>query len=388
MTIRKQLALRYALVTGVALLLLAALVHHEFIVEPRQRKAFGIPDYPESFFSEYAEVFIYGMLPLVLGGGWWVMRRTLAPIALLTHEVEQMQANNLQRCLPRTHSGDEVDRLTEVFNSLAERLDNSFQQIRHFTLHASHELKTPLAIMRVQLGTMLQNEQALTPEQKEWLECELNEVQRLSKIVDALTLLTKADSGLVQLELKPIALAELVRESFDDAQILAEPEQVEVRLEQCDEAVILGDRERLRQLLLNLTDNAIKYNEPGGLVTIALRKTPDAAELDIMNTGAGIAPDLLPRIFGRFTRGEEARRRAIEGCGLGLSICRWIAQAHRGSISLSSEPGARTLAAVRLPLHAASSISSPVQAQPAEVMLHLQEALVGNTPKAVPLFPD
>ncbi len=351
MTIRNQLALRYTLVAGVALLLLAGLLHHEFVVEPRQRKTFDIPDYPQSFFTEYAEVFIYGMLPVVLGGGWWLMRRTLAPITKLTQEVEQMQADNLHRRLPRTHRGDEVDRLTEVFNSLAERLDNSFQQIRHFTLHASHELKTPLAIMRVQLGTMLQSEAGLTPEQREWLEYELNEVQRLGKIVDALTLLTKADSGLVQLELKPVALAELVRESFEDAQILAEPNKVEVRLDRCDDAVILGDRERLRQLLLNLTDNAIKYSEPGGLVMIALRKTADEAEVDIVNTGAGISPELLPRIFDRFARGDEARRRAIEGSGLGLSICRWIAQAHHGSISLASKPGASTQAIARLPLH-------------------------------------
>jgi signal transduction histidine kinase len=350
MTIRKRLALRYALIVGACLLLLAGLVHHEFVTEPRQRKALGIPELPETLWGEYAEVFFYGMIPLVLTGGWWLMRRTLAPISKLAEAFEHINAGNLRQPLPRSAHKDEVDRLKEVFNSMAARLDESIQHIRHFTLHASHELKTPLTIMRIQLETMLQEEETLSPQQVEWLECELDEVQRLSKIVDALTLLTKADTGLVNLERKPVRLAELLHESFADAQILAEPNGVQVTLGEHEEAEVLGDRERLRQLLLNLTDNAIKYNRPGGRVTMALRKRDGAAEIEITNTGEGIPPALQPRVFERFVRGDEARSRAIEGCGLGLSICRWIVQAHSGAIQLSSEPGRSTTATVRLPL--------------------------------------
>jgi signal transduction histidine kinase len=350
MTLGKRLALRYGAMFGICLLLLGGLVHHEFITEPRERQTPGAPELPETFWGEYAEVFFYGMLPVVIACGWWSVRRALAPLGMLTAGVERMHAGNLQEPLPRCHTGDEVDRLTEVFNSMAARLDQSFQQIRHFTLHASHELKTPLTIMRIQLETMLEEKSELSPKLIEWLECELDEVQRLTRIVESLNLLTKADAGLVKLERKPVALAELLRECFDDAQILAEPNEVRVTLEPCEEAVVLGERDRLRQLLLNLTDNAIKYNRPGGLVTIALRRREGLAELEITNTGEGIPATLQPRLFERFVRGDEARSRAIDGCGLGLAICRWIVQAHGGTILLSSTPGQPTAAVVRLPL--------------------------------------
>ena len=349
MTLRKRLALRYGLIVGACLLLLGGLVEHEFITEPRERKALGIPELPETLWIEYAEVFFYGMIPLVLTGGWWLMRRTLAPIGKLAEAVEQIHAGNLRQPLPRSEEGDEVDRLAEVFDSMSVRLDESIQQMRHFTLHASHELKTPLTIMRIQLEAMLQEDKTLSPEQLEWLECELGEVQRLTKIVDALTLLSKADTGLVNLDRKLVRLEELLLESFEDAQILGEPSGVQIILDEHEDSEVLGDRDRLRQLLLNLTDNAIKYNRPGGQVTMALRERDGMAEIEITNTGEGIPPALQSRVFERFMRGDEARSRAIEGCGLGLPICRWIVQAHDGTIQLSSEPG-RTTVTVRLPL--------------------------------------
>ena len=350
MTLRTSLALRYGAIILACFLLLGGLAYHEFVTEPAQRKALGIPDLPETLWGEYAEVFFYGMIPVVLTGGWWLMRKTLAPIDLLARRVEHVEAANLREALPRTGAGDEVDRLTRVFNDMASRLDQSFQQTRHFTLHASHELKTPLTIMRVQLETMLAEEKNLSPSQVEWLECELYEVQRLSKIVDSLNLLTKADAGLIELERKPVLLADLVRDCYEDAQLLAEPHDVQVKLIACEPLQILGDRDRLWQLLLNLMDNAIKYNRPRGSISLALRRRGDDAELELSNTGDGIAPDLQPRVFDRFVRGEEARRRAIEGSGLGLSICRWIVTAHGGTIHLSSQPGQSTTVTVRIPM--------------------------------------
>jgi signal transduction histidine kinase len=204
--------------------------------------------------------------------------------------------------------------------------------------------------MRVQLETMLQDERSLLPEHRDWAECQLNEVERLAKIVSGLTLLSKADAGQITLEQKVVKLDELVRESFEDARILAEPDGVRVTLTECASAQTLGDRNRLRQVLLNLTDNAIKYNRPNGLMTIALRNTKAVAEIEVTNTGDGLPPELQARLFQRFVRGDEARRRAIEGCGLGLSICRWIVHAHNGSIQLSSEPGKQTTVLVRIPL--------------------------------------
>ena len=239
--------------------------------------------------------------------------------------------------------------LAATVNELLAQRQHSLQQMRQFTLHVSHELKTPLTVMAIQFENMLRENKTQSPEQIEWLECQLAEVQRLGKIVDTLTLLLKADAGLLELERKPVQLAELLRESFEDAQILAEPNQIGVRLEECAAVEVLGDRHRLRQLLLNLVDNAIKYNEVGGLVTMALRQSDGYARLEISNTGKGVPPEWNERVFERFVRGDEARSRAIEGSGLGLSICRWIVEAHRGTIELRSVPGQTTTVSVRLP---------------------------------------
>ena len=268
----------------------------------------------------------------------------------MTRAAEQIHERNLHEQLPRPGNGDELDRLTDVFNAMTTRLDESFRRIHEFTLHASHELKTPLTIMRVQLETRMQDEKSLSPEDLEWLECELGEVLRLSNIVDSLTLLTKGEAGQVKLERKPVRLDELVRESFDDAQVLAEAQGVKVALGECAAVEFSGDRHRLRQLLLNLADNAVKYNHPGGSVAMALRRRNGTAEIEITNTGEGIPTELQLRVFERFVRGDEARSRAIEGCGLGLTICRWIVQSHGGTIQLSSDAMKRTTALVRLPL--------------------------------------
>ena len=147
----------------------------------------------------------------------------------------------------------------------------------------------------------------------------------------------------------PVRLDELVRDSFTDAQILAQPGKIIVALDSCEEVVVQGDRHRLRQLLLNLTDNAIKYNQPQGSVTMTLRRNDSTAELRIENTGPGISPERLPRIFDRFFRGDTSHNDSIEGSGLGLSIAQWIVQAHGGSISVSSDPKALTSVKVQMP---------------------------------------
>ena len=350
MTLRQRLALRYGAVVLVALALLAGLTYHEFATERRLRELLGPAHQAEGNWGEWAEVYVYAMIPLILLGGWWLTRRSLLPLSKFAKAVERTHVENLREPLPRTGNGDEVDRLAEAFNVMAARLDQSFQQIRDFTLHASHELKTPLTVMHGELETAIRSQDSYTPQQRECLHSLLDEVQRLTKIVDALTLLSRADSGQLQLDRQPVRLAELVRESYEDALILAESNNVQVTLTDCADVVVQGDRHRLRQLLLNLVDNALKYNHDGGRVTLALRHSNNSAEIEISNTGEGIPPDLQPRLFERFVRGEQARKHAIDGCGLGLPIARWIAQAHGGTIQLSSEPGKTTTARVCLPL--------------------------------------
>ena len=279
------------------------------------------------------------------------MKKSLAPVATLARATEKIGAQNLGERLPRTGNGDELDRLTEILNGMLARLDDSFTRIREFTLHASHELKTPLTIMCGE-AEIASRDESLPPAERERAASQLDELRRLTRIVDGLTLLAKADAGQVALKLEPLRFDELVNEAFADTQILAEPQDIKVELESCGEVSVRGDRHRLRQLLLNLADNAVKYNQPQGRVTMSLRRAVNFAEFTIANTGAGIPPEVLPRVFDRFFRGDPAHSQAVEGCGLGLSIAQWIVSAHHGTIKIESDKAKPTTVAVRLPLEA------------------------------------
>jgi signal transduction histidine kinase len=309
--------------------------------------------YSEKGMEEIIGIVIWVGGPAVLlsiGGGWWLMRRSLAPVAALTRAAEAINERNLGGKLPRTGNGDELDRLTEVLNAMTARLNDSFNRIREFTLHASHELKTPLTVLRGETETALRNE-SLTPAERERCVSQLDELRRLTRIVDNLTLLAKADAGLVPLAFAPVRLDELVRDIFADTEILAEASGIHVELTTCETAAVPGDAHRLRQLLLNLADNAVKYNAPGGSVSMALRAADQTAEFTIANTGPGISPEALPRVFDRFFRGDPAHGGELEGCGLGLSIAQWIVSAHNGTIQIESTPSPLTKVVVCLPAH-------------------------------------
>lgn len=351
MTIRVKLTLWYAAVLFASLLLLGIILYHEWVIEPRRehnRYAVFTKDAIEDLVGDI----LWCAIPagfLGLGGGWVLMRKVLKPVTALTDAAEQINETNLKVRLAQSGNGDELDRLTGVFNSMTSRLDESFHRIREFTLSASHELKTPLTIIRGELETAL-TEGELTERQRHRMLDELDEIDRLAKIVDGLTTLTKADAGLIKLKQEPVRLDELLRDTFADGQMLARPHDVQLTLEACEVATLCGDNYRLRQVLLNLMDNAVKYNRPGGFVSVALRVHGDFAELTVSNTGDGIAPDLLPRLFDPFFRGDAAHNRTVDGCGLGLSIARWISTAHGGTLTIISLPGEMTVATLRLPI--------------------------------------
>lgn len=350
MTLRRSIDLRYAAIAAAFAVLFIGLIHHEFFVEPGLHCSSCPKPAGLARLAEFAEVFYYAMVPIVLGVGWWVMRRAFAPIDTLTNRIENIQVNNLRATLPLTGECQEVDRLAGVFNAMIERLDRSFRQVQDFTLHASHELKTPLTVMRAELETVLRDNPSLPAGWGDWIRDLLDEIQRLTKIVDALTLLAKPDSNHASLTLRMVRLGNLVRDSYEDALILAEPQRIRVTLPECADVTVLGDAHRLRQLLLNLTDNAIKYNMPGGTLCITLRQVDNRARLEVANTGQGVSPEIATTVFEQFVRGDNARRRGVEGSGLGLPIARWIVQAHGGTIEFSSVPGHETTVTVHLPI--------------------------------------
>ena len=355
MTIRARLTLWYAGILFVSVLLITGLSYHEFASDRGKKHSTGGEPDENDTPEDILQITVFCGVPAViiaLAGGWWLMRKAMAPVSALTDAASRINESNLHTQLPRSGNGDELDRLTEVFNAMTGRLDSSFNRIREFTLHASHELKTPLTVMHGELETTLR-EGGSTALNREHLLSQLDEVQRLTKIVDGLSLLTKADAGQIALKREPVRFDELVRDCLADAQILAQPFDVRVELGRCDEISLAGDRHRLRQLLLNLTDNAIKYNQPKGVVKIELRREEKFAELKIANTGPGIPSELLGRVFDRFFRGDASHGNTVDGCGLGLSIAQWIVTAHSGTITITSEPKSLTTVIVRLPIASA-----------------------------------
>ena len=234
---------------------------------------------------------------------------------------------------------------------IRDRLETSFGALRRFTADASHELKTPLAVMRADLEramspTVSENEEAIA------LEEALQQVTRMADLVDSLLTLARADEGRFDLFREPVHLAPLVREVVETARLLGEEGELVIDAPLIEDADVLGDLTRLRQLLLNLVTNAIKYTPKRGRVTIKCARGEEVVSVSVEDTGIGIAAADLPYVFERFWRADRVRSRATErgGFGLGLAICQWIAQAHGGQLSVQSRLGRGTTFTVTLPL--------------------------------------
>jgi len=297
-----------------------------------------------------ADIALESCVPFLLLGAvsWWLIHRALLPIRHLTEAAEHIHEDNLHRRLPLPGTRDELDRLTSVLNDLTGRMETSFARVREFTLHASHELKTPLTILRSGFEQSLIRHDMSEP-LREQIGNWMDEVERLNRIVSGLTLLTQADAGQVTLLTEEVALHDLMRDAASEAEILGQSQNLFVTTDIKASIHLQADRHRLRQLLLNLTDNAVKYNREGGYVRYVVRATPHHALLSVESGGHGIPPEELPSIFERFFRSSSARGSIQDGVGLGLSICQWIAQAHGGEITAASSPD-HTVLTLRLPL--------------------------------------
>lgn len=309
----------------------------------------------QEFFTPVALVFPFSLLVAWLLGSW-IARRALEPVDQIITEVEEISdGRSLHRRLAQPMVRDEFGRLAETLNEMMGRLERSFVALRRFTADASHELKTPLTVLRAGVERAVTTPN-LPQETLVVLEETLQEVNRMTELVDALLTLARADEGRAPLARETVDLRDLVREVQETGELLAEPGEVRIEVEVPAEPVTLAvDRTRMRQLVLNLLTNAVKYTPAGGRVRITLAQEPQRVTLAVSDTGIGIAPGDLPHIFDRFYRADIARTRTGEraGAGLGLAICRWIAEAHGGTIEVQSRPGRGTTFTVTLPRDAA-----------------------------------
>lgn len=284
-------------------------------------------------------------------GGWFLAHKSLKPVDELTKTAKEITAQNLNRRLPTLRVNDELGRLTEQFNDMISRLQASFVQIQQFSSDASHELRTPLTIMRGEIEVALRN-QRMSKQARELFTSMNDELVRLSSIVESLMSLVKSDTGRLVFNLQPVALDEFIRQIFEEAQVLAETKKIKVKLDHSEELHIKGDAARLKQLFLNLIDNAIKYSRPHGLVTLSLKRETDNAVIMIKDNGIGIPRKEQSKIFERFYRADKNSRNneSPSGSGLGLSIAKWIAEAHNGSIEIRSREGKGSTFIVQIPI--------------------------------------
>ena len=272
---------------------------------------------------------------LLIGvGAWWIAGRALAPVSQLAAAAQRITAQRLDRRLPVPDSkGDEIERLTVVLNQMIDRLEASFLQATRFTADASHELKTPLTIIRGEIEEELRAGRP-APAQEKMLLNLLEETTRLVTITESLLLLSRADAGKLQLETTSIDLSRLLGELIEDVEILADRNAIRIQTEIPPAVLLCANEHFLRQLLLNLFSNTIKYNHDGGLVRVRVVPGRASHEIAIANTGPGLTPEQAARVFDRFYRGDSSRNRSVGGHGLGLSICREIARALGGEISV------------------------------------------------------
>lgn len=289
---------------------------------------------------------IGGTAAYVIGGV------AVRPITTIISELEAItDGRSLHRRLGGADAqGDELARLTSTLNAMIGRLENSFGGLRRFTADASHELKTPLTVLRASIERAMMARRG-SNEQMEFLEQALNEVTRMADLVNSLLSLARADEGRFDLVREVVLMDSMLRDIAETATILGEPNGILVQVTECEPLSIEGDAPRLRQLLLNLVENAIKYTTVGGTVELCLVAEQGAAVLTVRDTGMGIAAADLPFIFERFWRADRARSRASgrTGTGLGLAISQYIAQAHGGTLTAQSRLGRGSTFTLTLP---------------------------------------
>ena len=312
--------------------------------------------------GEFGEVLLLGFPIAVLlagFGGYALARKALAPIDSMANQAKTISTERLGDRLSIDNPEDELGKLGTVFNDMLGRLQAAFDQLRRFTSDASHELRTPLTAMR-SVGEVALQEQRSPAEYRDVIGSMLEEVDRLTRLSESLLALSRADAGHVQLQREDISLLRLAKEACSVVEVLAEEKRQRIDIEGHTNVSVSVDRLILRQAIVNLLDNAIKYSPIESRILIRVQSGGDEQVfLDVVDQGPGIPGEHQPYVFDRFYRVDKARTREWGGAGLGLSITRWAVEAHGGEITLKSQEGHGSTFRISLPLAKYSSTSQP-----------------------------
>jgi len=295
-----------------------------------------------------------GLAAAMVGVAWigsrWLARQALTPIEVLTATAEQISVPSLKTRLVLNVPYREFERLARVFNAMLERLHHVFEGQRQFIADAAHEIQTPLTVVKGTIEVALQKSRT-ADEYRDALVTNLGQVERLGTLTRSLLTLAQFAGDRPPVKLVPLKLEPLMQDLVKELTLLADDRKVRLKLDAQPVPIVLGDEGRLTQLLVNLLDNALAYTPPEGMVTLRLRPEKGEVVIEVEDTGPGIAPEHLPRLFERFYRADHARDRASGGAGLGLAIVKEIAEAHGGSVRVTSTLGQGTIFTVTLPSH-------------------------------------
>jgi heavy metal sensor kinase len=286
---------------------------------------------------------------IIAGGGYLLVRRALTPVEQITRAAERITQHNLSERLPVTHTGDELERLSVSLNRMITRLDEAFQNSKRFVADASHDLRTPLTILRGELENFAEDPR-LDSEMRERAASLLEEVAHLGKIVDQLFTLSQLDAGEAQTKWTRFDLTELAQTTAEQMNLLAEDKGISISCDVGQPMLVKGNHVRLKQVVVNLLDNAIKYTPEKGAIQLRVLAINGHAVLEVEDNGIGIPSEALPHIFERFYRVDQARSADSESAGLGLSIVKSICIAHGAEVEAQSGVGNGSCFRVKLPL--------------------------------------
>lgn len=307
-----------------------------------------------TLFRTYLLMFAPLLFLVAAGGGYWLSRRALAPVDGLVGTARDITGANLSSRLPKLTTGDELQRLSDTLNEMLGRIETAFLRVTQFTADASHELRTPVSLIRTEAELALRRSRG-EAEYKESLRHILLEAERTTALIEQLLSLARADSGREALHLEPVNLGETLRHVADGWQQVATIRNLQFSADAgASEVFVLGDETMLRRLADILLDNAFKYTPSPGSVRLSIESSADNVILAVQDSGVGIEKEEQAKIFERFYRVDKARSRAQGGAGLGLAIAQWIVTQHRGSIRVDSQPNAGATFRVELPMIAAT----------------------------------